>query len=301
MHAPDVDLNRLAIFAALVEAGSFTAAAERLGMTKSRVSQQLAALEGELGVTLVLRTTRRMALTSAGEQFHADSLRLLDEARAAIARVGAARSTPSGLLRITAPGDYGPAVIAPALASFKQAYPQVEIDLVATDRITDPIAERFDLSIRVGWLRDSSLRATRLASFKQCLIAAPAYLAARGTPSRPRDLIRHDWIALSALRSPLRWTFTARKGARTSVRAHSTIQTNSTLTVHAFVRAGIGITVLPDYLVDPDLRSGRLVRVLPQYELPDGGIFVVYPGREPPAKVRACIEHLRGRLVTPRV
>lgn len=301
MNQPDVDLNRLAVFAALVEAGSFTAAAERLGMTKSRVSQQLAALEGELGVTLVLRTTRRMALTSAGEQFHTDSLRLLDEARAAIARVGAARSTPSGLLRVTAAGDYAPAVIAPALATFKEAYPQVEIDLVATDRIADPIAERFDLSIRVGWLRDSSLRAARLTSFKQRLVAAPAYLAARGAPAHPRDLARHEWVALSALRSPLRWTFAARTGARTSVRLHSTMQTNSTLTVHAFVRAGVGLSVLPDYLVDEDLRNGRLVRVLPRYELPDGGIFAVYPGREPPAKVRAFIEHLRGHLAAPPV
>jgi len=299
VHESEVDLNRLVVFTALVEAGSFTAAAQRLGTTKSRVSQQLAALETELGVTLVLRTTRRMALTSAGEQFHADSMRLLDEARAAIARVGAARHRPSGLLRVTAAGDYGPAVIAPALASFKHAYPQIEIDLVVTDRIADPIAERFDLSIRIGWLRDSSLRAARLAAFHQCLVAAPAYLSERGAPTHPRDLAAHDWIALSALRSPLRWTFASQRGTRTTVRLHTTVQTNSTLTVQAFVRAGAGLSVLPDYLVDEDLRTGRLVQVLPRHRLPDGGIFAVYPGREPPAKVRAFIEHLRQHLATP--
>ena len=296
MARPDIDLNRLAVFAALVEAGSFTAAAQRLGLTKSRVSQHLLALEAELGATLLLRTTRRMALTSAGEQFHADSLRLLDGVRAAIARVGAVRSMPSGLLRITAAGDYGPAVIVPALASFKRSYPKIEVDLVATDRIADPIAERFDLSIRVGWLRDSGLRAARLAAFKQCLVAAPAYLAERGTPVHPRDLGQHEWVALSVLRSPLRWTFAARKGAKTTVRMHSTLQTNSTLAVHAFVRAGAGLSVLPDYLVDEDLRTGRLVKVLPHHALPEGGIFAVYPGREPPAKVRLFIEHLRGHL-----
>lgn len=300
MSAPDIDLNRLVIFTALVEAGSFTAAAQRLGMTKSRVSQQLAALEAELGVTLVLRTTRRMALTSAGEQFHADSLRLLDDARAAIARAGATRSTPSGLLRVTAAGDYGPAVIAPALASFRRAFPQIEVDLVVTDRIADPIAERFDLSIRVGWLRDSSLRAARLTAFRQCLVASPAYVAARGMPAHPRDLVRHDWIALSVLRSPLRWTFTSHRGARTTVRLHSSMQSNSTLTVHAFVRSGAGLSVLPDYLVGEDLRSGRLVPVLPQQRLPEGGIFAVYPGREPPAKVRAFIAHLREQLAASR-
>jgi len=292
----DVDLNRLVVFTALVEAGSFTAAAQSLGMTKSRVSQQLAALEAELGVTLVLRTTRRMALTSAGEQFHDDSLRLLEDARAAIARVSAARSQPAGLLRVTAAGDYGPAVIAPALASFRRAFPKIEVDLVVTDRIADPIAERFDLSIRIGWLRDSGLRATRLAAFRQCLVAAPAYLSERGTPTHPRDLAAHDWIALSALRSPLHWTFTSPRGVRTAVRLHATLQTNSTLTVRAFIHAGAGLSVLPDYLVDEDLRAGRLVHVLSRHRLPDGGIFAVYPGREPPAKVRAFIEHLRTQL-----
>jgi DNA-binding transcriptional LysR family regulator len=296
MSRSEVDLNRLAVFAALIEAGSFTAAAQRLGMTKSRVSQHLLALEAELGVTLVLRTTRRMALTAAGEQFHADTLRLLDDARTAIARASSVRGTPSGLLRITAAGDYGPAVIAPALASFRRAHPQIEADLVVTDRIADPIAEHFDLSIRVGWLRDSSLRAARLSSFRQYLIAAPAYLAERGVPAHPRDLARHDWIALSALRSPLRWTFSARNGTRTTVRLHAAMQANSTLAVHALVRAGAGLSVLPDYLVDDDLRTSRLVHVLAAQRLAEGGIFAVYPGREPPAKVRAFIEHLRGHF-----
>ncbi|QBB71404.1 LysR family transcriptional regulator [Pseudolysobacter antarcticus] len=293
MANQDVNLNRLAVFVALVDAGSFTAAAQRLDTTKSRVSQHLAALEKELGASLLVRSTRRMALTSAGAQFHADSVHILEQAHAAIARVGVQSAIPSGLLRITAAGDYGAAVVAPALTSFLRRYPQLKVDLVATDRVTDLIAEHFDLSIRVGWLRDSGLRAVRLTSFRQCLVASPAYLAEHGTPKRLDDLPRQRWIELSVLRSPLRWTFSAPDGKQRSVRVQSGVQANSALSVHAFVLAGAGMSVLPDYLVQGDVRAGRLVVLLPRHRLPDGGIFAVYPERQPSAKVRAFIEHMR--------
>lgn len=296
MDATGINLNRLAVFAALVRAGSFTAAAEKLGMTKSMVSQHLARLEKELGVSLLLRTTRRMVLTEAGAAFHADCETLLADAEAAIRRVGADRATPSGTLRVTAAGDYGPAVVAPALASFVRRFPQVRAELVATDRIADPIAERFDVAIRVGWLRDSSLRATRLAAFRQRLVAAPAHLDEHGTPRRPEDLARQSWVELTALASPLRWTFTAADGARRVVRMRATIQANSTLAVRALLRAGAGYSVLPDYLADEDVQAGRLLHVLPRWRLPDGGIHAVYPDRQPPAKVRAFIDHLREAL-----
>jgi DNA-binding transcriptional LysR family regulator len=293
MHATGINLNRLAVFAAVVRAGSFTAAAAQLGMTKSMASQHLARLEKELGVSLLLRTTRRMVLTEAGAAFHADCEKLLADAEAAIRRIGADRATPSGTLRVTAAGDYGPAVIAPALASFARRFPQLRVELVATDRIADPIAERFDVAIRAGWLRDSSLRATRLAAFRQRLVASPAYLAERGTPRRPEDLAPHRWVELTALSSPLRWTFAAPDGSRRTVRVRAAFQANSTLAVRAFVLEGAGLSVLPDYLADEDVRAGRLVHVLARHRLPDGGIHAVYPDRRPPAKVRAFIDHLR--------
>lgn len=292
----EVNLNRLAIFAALVRAGSFTAAAEQLGMTKAMVSQHLARLEQELGVSLLMRSTRRMSLTEAGAMFHADCVRILSETDAAIARVGESRAIPTGTLRITTSADYGVAIVAPAVASFMKLYPTVQVDLTLSDQVSDLIAERFDLAIRGGWLRDSNLRALRLSSFRQLLVAAPAYLAHSGLPRRPADLVTHAMVALSVLASPSRWVFTSSSGKRSTVRIPQVAQANSAAAVRAMALAGAGVAVLPDYLAEPDIRSGQLVALLAQYRLPEGGIHAVYPSRQPPAKVRAFIAHLRDRL-----
>jgi DNA-binding transcriptional LysR family regulator len=292
--ANDVNLNRLAVFAALVRAGSFTRAAEELGMTKAMVSQHLARLEQELGVTLLVRSTRRMSLTEAGATFHADCVRILAEADAAIARVGESRDTPRGTLRLTASLDYGIAVVVPKLARFMREHPAVQVDLVLSDHISDVIAERFDLAIRGGWLRDSSLRSTRIGGFRQLLVATPDYLAAHGTPRRPEDLAAHGAIAMSALPAPLRWTFTAQGGQRRTVRLRQNAQANSAAAVRGLVLAGAGIAVLPDYMVEDDIRAGRLVALLAQYRLPEGGVHAVYPGRKAPAKVRAFIDLLQA-------
>lgn len=294
--ANEPNLNRLAVFVALVRAGSFTAAAEQLGTTKAMVSQQLAKLEDELGVTLLLRSTRKMSLTDAGERFHEDCARVLADAEAAITRLGECRDTPMGVLRVAAAGDHGPAVVAPALAAYAERYPQVSVELVVSDQIVDLIAERFDLSIRLGWLRDSSLRAARLGSFGQCLVASPAYLARHGTPHTPDEMAAHRWVSLTVLASPTRWTFFDEAGDEHTVQMRSVAVANSTMAAHAFVAAGMGISVLPDYVVADDLAAGRLVTLLPGYRLPDGGVHAVYPGKTPPVKVRAFIDLLRERL-----
>jgi len=294
--ARDVNLNRLAVFVALVRAGSFTAAAEHLGMTKAMVSQHLLRLERELGATLLVRSTRRMALTEAGAAFHADCVQLLEQAQAAIERIGDQRSKPAGTLRLTTSTDYGTAVVAPALVEFRRLYPALHVDLVIDDQINDLIAERFDLAIRIGWLRDSSLRATRLGSFRQLVMASPAYLAEHGTPRRPEDLaLHHGWIAMSALATPLRWTFT-RGNSRRIVRMCQVMQANNAAAIRALVLAGAGVSVLPDYLVQEDIQAGRLQVVLAQYRLQEGGIHAVYPDPQPPAKVRAFIDFMRDRL-----
>lgn len=292
----EVNLNRLAVFVALVHAGSFTAAAEQLGLTKAMVSQHLAKLEQELGVTLLVRSTRRMSLTEAGAAFHADCVRILGEAEAAIERAGESRDRPQGTLRLTTSTDYGMAVVAPALAGFTRRYPAVQPELVIGDAISDLIAERFDLAIRIGWLRDSSLRAIRLGSFRQLVVAAPAYLRTHDAPRQPEQLAAHDWIAMSVLATPLRWTFTGQSGRRRTVRMRAVAQANNAAAVRAMLLAGAGVGVLPDYLAEADVRAGRLVALLAQYRLPEGGIHAVYPGRQAPAKVRAFIEHLREHI-----
>ena len=294
--AAEINLNRLGVFVALVRAGSFTAAAQQLGTTKAMVSQHLAKLEEELGVTLLVRSTRKMSLTDAGERFHEDCARVLADAESAIARLGECRDTPMGVLRVAAAGDHGPAIVAPALAAFAERYPQVSVELVVSDSLVDLIAERFDLSIRLGWLRDSSLRAAKLASFRQCLVASPSYLTTYGTPTTPDELAAHRWVALTVLASPTRWTFVDASGVEHSVQMRSVASANSTLAAHAFVVAGMGASVLPDYVVDDDLAAGRLVSLLPDFRLPEGGVHAVYPGRQPSVKVRTFIDLLRERL-----
>ncbi|MGY3231745.1 DNA-binding transcriptional LysR family regulator [Luteibacter sp. HA06] len=294
--ASDVNLNRLSVFVALVRAGSFTAAAQQVGTTKAMVSQHLAKLEEELGVTLLVRSTRKMSLTDAGERFHEDCARVMADAESAIARLGECRDTPMGVLRVAAAGDHGPTIVAPALAAFAERYPQVSVELVVGDGIVDLIAERFDLSIRLGWLRDSSLRAAKLASFRQCLVASPAYVAKHGTPATPADLAAHRWITLTILSAPTRWTFTDVRGNEHAVQTRSAATANTTLAAYGFVAAGLGISVLPDYVVKADLDAGRLVSLLPAFRLPEGGVHAVYPGRQPSVKVRAFIDLLRERL-----
>ena len=247
-------------------------------------------------MTLLVRSTRKMSLTDAGERFHEDCARVLADAESAIARLGECRDTPMGVLRVAAAGDHGPAIVAPALAAFAERYPQVSVELVVGDALVDLIAERFDLSIRLGWLRDSSLRAAKLASFRQCLVASPGYLARQGTPQTPADLAAHRWIALTILTSPTRWTFTDAGGTEHAVQMRTAASANTTLAAHGFVVAGMGISVLPDYVVAGDLEAGRLVSLLPGFRLPEGGVHAVYPGRQPSVKVRAFIDLLRERL-----
>ncbi|MBD8882071.1 LysR family transcriptional regulator [Rhodanobacter sp. 7MK24] len=292
----EVNLNRWAVFVALVRAGSFTAAAEQLGLTKAMVSQHLVRLERELGVTLLVRSTRRMTLTEAGMDFHADCVRILGEAEAAIARMGENREVPRGTLRLTAPVNYGAMVVAPALASFLRACPEVSTELVLDDGISDLIGGRFDLAIRGGPLRDSGLHAVRLAGFRQLLVAAPAYLDARGRPRRPQDLADHDAILLSVLSSPANWTFTARNGSHTRVRLTRRAVADSAAAVHAMALAGAGVAVLPDFMVQAELATGRLEHLLRTQRLPEGSFHAVYAGLHAPAKVRAFIDHLRTRL-----
>lgn len=292
-----INLNRLAVFTAVAEAGSFTAAAERLGLTKAMVSQHLARLEAELGVALLIRSTRRLSLTEAGAAFFADCVQLLEAAEAAIGRVHQGQDAPSGTLRLTAPVDYGTAVVAPALTAFSARYPAVQVDFQVTDTVMDLVAERFDLGIRIGWLGDSRLRAATLGRFDQVLVGAPSYLARHGTPRQPADLTEHRFVALSLLRSPLTWTFQDAAGTSHPVRVQSSISTNTSVTVQAFVRAGAGIAVLPSYAVAEALESGELVSLLHDFSLTPGGVYAVYPAvRHTPAKVRAFIAFFKAHL-----
>lgn len=296
MSGNTADLNRIRYFLAVAEAGSFTAAAERLDVAKAIVSQQVARLEGELGVTLFTRTTRRVVLTEAGEAFSQRCGPLLQQLDDAVQQLDAAHAEPRGVLRVTAPADYAASMLAPALAAFARPYPGLQLDVVATHEVLDLVAERIDLAIRMGWLQDSSLKASKLASFAQWVVASPGF-AASSTVSHPAELATQPAILLNLLASPATWTFAAAGIEACTVRLNGVAQTNSPPTLLALVQAGAGIGIAPDFMVQEAIRRGELIRLLPDWQLPEGGIYAVYPaGRHLPAKVRLFIDFFRDWL-----
>jgi len=288
-----LELNRLAYFAAVVDAGTFTRAAERLGVTKAVVSQQVARLEEELGVTLLLRTTRKLALTDAGRKLHARCLVILRESAEALDELAEGADEPRGVLRMTAPFDYGSAVVIPVVTSFSRAHPRCCVEVILTDRIVD--VQTVDLAVRVGWLRDSSHTARRLGGMEQYLVCSRELAGELGRAHAPEDLAALPFVANASLAEPTVWHFSHARRGRRSARLSARITVDATTAVHAAVLAGGGLPVLPDYAVAADLRAGRLVRLLPEWKLRSGGIYVLLPSaRFRPAKTSRFLD-LLGR------
>jgi DNA-binding transcriptional LysR family regulator len=294
-----MELSRLRIFVTAAEAGSFTAAAERLALTKSAVSQGVASLERELGVQLLQRSTRRLAITEAGGAFLADGRELLAQAGRVVERARARQGELSGLLRVASSNDATP-LVAPLLAEYAALHPLMRVEYIASDQLVDLVQENIDLSLRVTGSRDSSLRATGLADLQVWCAASPAYLQARGTPQGVEDLAEHDWIAFTRLPSP--WTLRCRVGRRElSVRLRGRLSASMSSAGRALAVAGAGIFGAPDFTLQADIDAGRLVRLLPEVELPTVSFHAAWPGRlEPPAKTRALIDLAKQRLRTLR-
>ena len=290
-------LNRLAYFAAVVEAGSFTAAADRLGVTKAVVSQHVAALERQAHAALLIRTTRRVRTTDAGQAFYAHCVVILKEAELAFSELAESATEPSGVLRLTAPMDYGVSVIVPAIASFAQRYPQCEVEAQFSDRTVDLMTGEFDLAIRVGWITTQHLQTRRVGTFQQHLVASPQWLPELARVTAPGDLVDLPLVANLSLRDPTRWTFTRGRSQRKTVSLRAPLRYDATLAVQEATRIGAGLSVLPDYAIAQDLADGRLIHVLPEWTLPQGEIHAVFPTtRFRPAKVRAFTQHLVDSL-----
>lgn len=295
-----LDLNALLVFDAVVEAGSFTAAADRLGIAKAKVSIQVARLEALLGAALFARTTRRVTLTDAGRALHAECHPLLHGITEAVDRVGARTTELSGTLRLSTSVDHAVQSLAAAVASFADEHPRLQIDLRTSDRVVDLVSEGIDLSIRLGWLRDSSLRAVKLGEFSQYLVASPGYVQRAGLPTHPQELGGYAWVALTLLPTPLTWQFTAREGKVHTAHVKTRLRVDSPGALAAMLRQGAGISVLDQYTAQENIASGKLVRLLPEWQLPTGGIYAVYPpGRHVSARVRAFIDFYRESLRTP--
>lgn len=296
--AEGVELNDLLVFAAVVDSGGFTAAAERLGQNKARVSLVVRRLEAALGEALLVRTTRRVALTESGQRLIDEvlpPLRLAQEALLAQGRRGSGEL--SGTLRLGASVDHAVQSLAPAVARFAARHPGLQIELRTSDRVVDLVREGIDLSFRLGWLRDSSQRAVALGRFEQWVVAAPDHVRRAGRPKHPQDLAEHAWVALSLLPSPLTWSFAGRDGQTHSVRMHARLRTDSSASLRALLVSGAGVSVLDRWSAAGEVAAGRLERLLPAWALPSGGIFAVLPpGRHVAPAVRAFIDFYRGAL-----
>ena len=295
-NASHLDLNSLHIFASVVETGGFTAAALRLGMAKAKVSIQVRRLENRLGLPLFHRSTRRVQVTAAGQKLYDDSRPLLEGLCMAMEELTAERGELSGTLRISCTVDHAIMQVGPAAARFSALHPALRIDLRTSDRIVDMIAEGIDLSIRQGWLRDSSLHAQKLGEFEQYVVASPDYVARCGLPQHPSELAQHDWVCLSLLPAPLTWSFCGADGEELTVQMRSRLRVDSTMALRALLNQNAGISILDQHSAASEISSGRLLRLLPGWRLPRGGTYAVYPSRQLPARVRAFIEFYRGEL-----
>lgn len=290
------NLKRLAYFAAVVEAGSFTAAADRLGVTKAVVSQQVSRLEREFRTALLTRTTRKITLTDAGRAFYQRCALILKEAGDAFDELGEVALEPSGTLRLTAPIDYGISAIVPAITEFTRLHPLCKVDAVFSDQSLDLTSGQVELAIRVGWLTDPGVQARQIGVFRQLLVAAPSMGWQVARLKEPRDIEALPFVANTALRDPTRWNFSRHELERQSATVHPVVSLDATLAVREAVLQGAGLSVLPDYTVADDLAAGRLVQVLPRWALPSGGIHAVFPAaRYRPAKVRAFVDLVAER------
>ena len=288
-----MNAGELEVFVRVVQAGSFSAAARGLDLTPSAVSKQIARLEDRLGARLLNRTTRRLNATEVGSAFYERCARILADMAEAEQAVIDLHGAPRGLLRISLPLSFGRLHIVPLIPDFLAKYPEVRIDLSFNDRMVDLIEEGMDLAVRVGELSDSSLIARRLAPNRRVVCAVPAYIERAGRPERPADLKDHNCLVYTyrALRHD--WRFRGPDGQEETVRVSGNLESNEAEALRASVLGGVGLGLLPLWLIGQDLASGRLLEVLLDYHAPDSAIYAVYPpGRHLSPKVRVFVDLL---------
>lgn len=286
-------LEGYATFAAVIDCGGFSAAAQRLKVTKSAISKQVSRLEERLGARLLNRTTRRLSLTEAGQAFHQHCLRILAEAEEAELAVSQLHASPRGLLRVSAPMSFGVRHLGPALCPFLERYPDLNLEVSFDDRLVDVLAEGFDVVVRISRLADSSLIARRLAPVRRVVVASPSYVEARGMPQHPADLAHHTGLLYTLQTDLHTWPLVHADGTRVDISVTGRVHMNNGDALREAAVAGLGIILTPTFIVGEDLKSGRLVRVMPEWSAPEIAVYAVYPpGRHLSAKVRAFVDYL---------
>lgn len=288
------DFEAWAIFAAVVEHRSFSAAARALGLSKATVSKAVTRLEAHLGATLFHRTSRSLTLTETGRALSPRARRILDEAICAEEEASDAASSPRGMVRLAAPMTFGLQQVTPAIALFLEAHPGITIDLSLDDARVDLVEQGFDLALRIAMMPDSSLRARRLMPIRSHVVASSAYLARHGRPSHPAELGEHRCLCYANNET---WRFTGPDGAEASVRPAGPLRANSGDALLPALRAGLGVSVLPDFIVGADLAAGTLQTLLTEWQAPPIALHLVTPPSPlRPARVQALIDFLVARF-----
>jgi DNA-binding transcriptional LysR family regulator len=291
--------HAITAFVRVVEAGSFARAAERLGVSVSAVSRQVAELEAHLAVRLLNRTTRRLSLTEGGQAFYERSVQLLADLDEAEVAVTSASIVPRGTLRLTCSATFGARHLAPAVAAFTSRYPQMRFDAELSERIVDLVEEGFDLAVRVGATGSQNLVARKIGSSRIVCCAAPSYLELHGEPREPEDLATHACMTYEYLPTRNVWSFRDPRGGERSVRIAGPVHANNGRFLEALAAEGAGIVREPDFIVGPDVRAGRLKAILTEFEPAPLPIYIVYPSRRHlSAKVRAFADFLSERFAT---
>ncbi|PWE33542.1 LysR family transcriptional regulator [Maritimibacter sp. 55A14] len=286
-------LTEMEAFAMVVDQGGFTDAAKKLGISKSAVSKHVSALETRLGARLLNRTTRRVSPTEIGLAYYDRAQRVLNDAGEADAMVSAMQSAPSGLLRISVATDFGVNHVSPVLGEFLQAYPDITVNMVLNNRYVELISEGFDLSVRIGELEDSSLRARKLTDTNKRLVASPDYFNRFGRPQKIDDLTEHKLLHYTNQSNGNVWKLTSPTGEKRQIRASGWLTVNDGQSLLNAAVSGLGIAYLPSFLYADKVASGEIEIAMPDLPVETLGVYAVYPpGRYVQPKVRAMIDFL---------
>ncbi|TAU53772.1 LysR family transcriptional regulator [Rhizobium leguminosarum] len=278
---PRTNLNDILIFMAVVDAGSFIAGGQAMGLSRSAAGKAVIRLEDRLGARLLNRTTRTLSLTDEGRMFYERGLQILASVDEAEASVAGQNSTPRGVLRLTVPDAFGRLVMLPLLEKYLRTWPDIQVEVSFTDRLADIDEEGFDLAIRISATTtlDTRLVSRVIASYKARLCASPSYLAERGEPGDIDDITAHDCLIFASRNQRQGWRFRGEGGPWVKAQGRSRLRLDSAEAIRDAALAGLGIALLPDFLVADDLVAGRLRQVLPSLETDDAKIVALYPDK----------------------
>ena len=288
--------SAIPVFIAVVECGSFSAAGQKLGTSKSAVSKRINQLEHDLGVRLLHRTTRRLSLTEAGEHYYDYARKAFFAACEGEDAITQWQGKPKGMLRVSVPMSFGRLHIAPLVSRFLSEYPDIQLNMTMDDKMVDLVEGGFDIAIRIGDLPDSSLIARRIAPCRSVVCASPEYVERHGRPKTPQDLQQHNCLVYSYFRGGSEWRFSGRNGV-VKVLPKGNYQVNNSAAIREALITGLGIGQMPTFIVGPDLADGKLIPLLEGYSLPLHAIYAVFPERKHlPAKVRVFLDFVVKHL-----